>query len=404
MKNEFQKHKASDKVKWIIAFTLIFVLLVSMVGVILQAFTKYKPSEWFEKTEQTNDATGGLVVGESDDNNGISLLSEVIPLSDNDEYGVSPLASNSYNLVATVIPEGSSLVDYSVDWKNGTSEWAQGKNISDYLTVAQATDGDLTATLTCKKAFGEQAIVTATARANPDIFATVTVDYRQKYLATVLDIEFAQDYESVHFVTSSSSSSSEVAVLNCLRSSDFNSNVKNPIFATQISPVYSDYTIPNDFGDTIQYEVSVVPTIDLLMSKAMDSNYQDKFTLTSTSTKVFGITRTVQGAAVSFSAVQWEKSISDYTNSVTNILVGLCPDIIGEDGYCNKDTFYNFWRFLYSFVNTPSNSGKFMFTLTVKATFESGETCQTSTKCRIGMRAPVAPPVENLTLGENVEF
>lgn len=47
MKNEFQKHKKSDSVKWGIAFTLIAILLITAVLGILQAFTDFKPSEWF---------------------------------------------------------------------------------------------------------------------------------------------------------------------------------------------------------------------------------------------------------------------------------------------------------------------------------------------------------------------
>lgn len=47
MKNEFQKHKKSDSVKWGIAFTLIAILLITAVLGILQSFTDFKPSEWF---------------------------------------------------------------------------------------------------------------------------------------------------------------------------------------------------------------------------------------------------------------------------------------------------------------------------------------------------------------------
>lgn len=47
MKNDLQKHKKSDSVKWGIAFTLIAILLITAVLGILQAFTDFKPSEWF---------------------------------------------------------------------------------------------------------------------------------------------------------------------------------------------------------------------------------------------------------------------------------------------------------------------------------------------------------------------
>ena len=52
-RNELQRHKRSDKVKWAItgvAFVLIFVLIA---GIGLQLFGKgkAKPSEWFKKSD-----------------------------------------------------------------------------------------------------------------------------------------------------------------------------------------------------------------------------------------------------------------------------------------------------------------------------------------------------------------
>lgn len=55
MKNELQRHKTSDKIKWIftvIGFVLVFALIA---GICLQLFAtddKYKPSEWFKSTEK----------------------------------------------------------------------------------------------------------------------------------------------------------------------------------------------------------------------------------------------------------------------------------------------------------------------------------------------------------------
>ena len=59
MRNDLHRHEKSDFVKWIIVFVLIVVLMVGMVGVILQSFTPYKPSDWFKKddTEQTTSTT-----------------------------------------------------------------------------------------------------------------------------------------------------------------------------------------------------------------------------------------------------------------------------------------------------------------------------------------------------------
>ncbi len=59
MKNyELNKHKKSDKIKWIltaVAFGLLFVILA---GLCMQLFgnDKIKPANWFKKTEQTTPA------------------------------------------------------------------------------------------------------------------------------------------------------------------------------------------------------------------------------------------------------------------------------------------------------------------------------------------------------------
>lgn len=45
MKIELQKHKTSDKVKWFIAFTLIFILLVGLAGVCVKLFVSRKTDD-----------------------------------------------------------------------------------------------------------------------------------------------------------------------------------------------------------------------------------------------------------------------------------------------------------------------------------------------------------------------
>lgn len=48
-KNELQKHKKHDSIKWFVVFVLLAVLVVGMVGTVLQVFTDHKPSDWFDK-------------------------------------------------------------------------------------------------------------------------------------------------------------------------------------------------------------------------------------------------------------------------------------------------------------------------------------------------------------------
>lgn len=65
MRNELQRHKRSDKVKWVLTGIMFFLAFIMIAGLILQVFGtgKVKPSEWFKKsdseqTEQLSDEGG----------------------------------------------------------------------------------------------------------------------------------------------------------------------------------------------------------------------------------------------------------------------------------------------------------------------------------------------------------
>ena len=130
-----------------------------------------------------NDNNGGAIVSGSE-NSGIKLYSAEIPFSAYEVNGVSPLADTAFVLTASIAPldADNKQVDYSIAWKNPSSDWANGKNIQDYLALAQSADGALTATLACAQAFGEQAIITVVARGAENVKATATVDYRKKLI------------------------------------------------------------------------------------------------------------------------------------------------------------------------------------------------------------------------------
>ena len=191
MYNEFEdyelySHKRSDKVKWVISFLLIFVLLAGLVGawVLLLNLEESAP----EQDE------GGAIITEGE-SSGIQLMSMKIPVAQYDEYGISPLADTAYQLTATITPENATdkTVDWTIAWavppqhSGGTmgdedpgSVWAMGKTVTDYVTVTPTSDGALTANVECLKDFGAQVKVTVTSRDNPDVKANCLVDYTQK--------------------------------------------------------------------------------------------------------------------------------------------------------------------------------------------------------------------------------
>ena len=179
------KYKSNKIVTAVLAILLVIVIAgaAALVGVLSNGFkdwTKFQPDEQTEQTDETAD-NGGAIIGESV-GNGVKLMSAKIPVSEYAANGISPLAETAYTLTATITPSyaANKTVDWSVAFVNPSSSWANGKTVTDYVTVTPTSDGALTATVSCLQAFGEQIIVTVTSRENTDVSASCTVDYAQK--------------------------------------------------------------------------------------------------------------------------------------------------------------------------------------------------------------------------------
>ena len=170
---ELYAHKRSDKVKWVVSFLLIFVLLAGLIGAWVLLL---KPEE--SAPEQNE---GGAIITEGE-GNGIKLMSAKIAPEDYAANGISAMAETAYQLTATVTPENATnkAVDWAVAFVNPSGEWATGKTVTDYVTVTPTADGALTANVECLQAFGEQVRVTVTSRDNTSVKANATVDYTQK--------------------------------------------------------------------------------------------------------------------------------------------------------------------------------------------------------------------------------
>ena len=187
--NELYEHKRSDTVKWVLTLFAFILVGVMLAGIILGWFDK-KDEPPAEEEQQTEE--GGELVVNDGINDGVSLMSEKISPADFEAYGVSPLAESAQTVTATIQPSDAlnKAVDWSVAWANASSAWADGKTVTDYVTVTPTADGALTATAECLQAFGEQIIITATGRDNSSAKGTCTVDYSQRYLGTETYISF----------------------------------------------------------------------------------------------------------------------------------------------------------------------------------------------------------------------
>ena len=175
MNNELFHQEKSDTIKWIIAFTLIAVLIVGVIAAIFIGLNKPETKDT-PPIEQEQTENNLLIM--PDEMNGVSLSMKAMSATDN---GVNALAENSDSLTATIQPASAmQRAVWSVAWKNSSSAWATGKTVTDYVTVTPAEEGALTATLSCVKPFSEQVVLTVNAAANTSKSATCTVDYQQR--------------------------------------------------------------------------------------------------------------------------------------------------------------------------------------------------------------------------------
>lgn len=112
-------------------------------------------------------------------------------------------ASNSADTTITCtpnVPDAVIQISWSVAWKNPESEWATGKNVTDYVRITPTAELSPVAVCSVRQAFGEQAIIKATlvpqveepdgeegseatvSTVEPrEISATCTVDYACRY-------------------------------------------------------------------------------------------------------------------------------------------------------------------------------------------------------------------------------
>lgn len=97
----------------------------------------------------------------------------------------------SQTLTASITPSSApQYFDWSISFANPNSAWANGKTVTDYVTLSNE-DNSGTATVTCLQGFSEQIIVKAAAVVDSSYFATVTIDYANRI--TNIDVKVYKD-------------------------------------------------------------------------------------------------------------------------------------------------------------------------------------------------------------------
>lgn len=164
-----ENHKKSDSVKWIISFILIFLLLVSMSGAWYFILKDRKDEENKESpSEETATVMGDMGVTVKDTQ---TLSIQATAVTSETQY-------NTVQLTATIYPEDvtNKAVDWTIGWQTPDSEYATGKEVTDYCTVTPESSGALTAKVQCLKPFVEYIDVKVTTREG-GYTAVCTVSY-----------------------------------------------------------------------------------------------------------------------------------------------------------------------------------------------------------------------------------
>ena len=141
----YSGYSHSERIRWIVAFSLIAVLFIGMAVSFSLIFSLKK-----EESRPQNDFAAETV------------NSEHIKLTMSTYAAVAADNSVSKTIIATVLPEtaANKQVDWSVEWGD---EEAEG-DVLQYVTVTPDSDGSTNATVTCKQAFTGTILVIATTR------------------------------------------------------------------------------------------------------------------------------------------------------------------------------------------------------------------------------------------------
>lgn len=186
--------------------------------------------------DYTETPDGSTVIGSED--NGIQLLSAVLPRAAYAANGVAETADSAYSLTAEIKPDYATdkTVDWSVDWSDSESEWASGKTVTDYVTVKPTTDGALTAVATCLQDFGEPIILTVSSRSKPEVSGICIMGYYQRV-------------KSVNYKFSFDSGEYTPTISNGVYMVDYTGAEKD--YAIELEPIYSNYTVADTYTTKI---------------------------------------------------------------------------------------------------------------------------------------------------------
>lgn len=173
-----KKSTLSKIVSGIVGIVLLGGIIVGSIALAQNVDFRVKQPEEQTQQEKDKDAGGTIIVSDDHTASAMSIKLErlVAPMS---SEPVAPESHLSYKITATYEGESTTdKLDLSVAWKNPSSTWATGKNVTDYLQL-QHEDGAFEAIATAKQAYGETIVLTGKIR-NREITKSINLDYLAK--------------------------------------------------------------------------------------------------------------------------------------------------------------------------------------------------------------------------------
>lgn len=172
MKNELEMHKTSDKIKWVLTLLAFILVGVMLIGIICGWFDKKddKPVDDTEQSFVTDD--DGEIINDGE----VYAMPKAMTI----RAAAQTLSSSNtvdVRIEAYVYPSTAEnkAVDFSVAWGKATEHG--NEQVSNYLTVTPDSDGSTLATVSCKKAFGNDKIIITVTTRDGAYTATCTVSF-----------------------------------------------------------------------------------------------------------------------------------------------------------------------------------------------------------------------------------
>lgn len=165
-------------------------------------------------------------------------------------YTVAEQSDSRIMLTATILPVTTSdkAVDWTVEFSNPDSAWAQNKVATDYVTVEPTSDGALTAYVSAIKGFSEPVKIVAMSRVNENATAYCVADYGKR-LADNITLTFENNSVSL----SQAISSGGVQTVEAIRSINWKALMAMFSAPVDCAPAYrSEYT-----KDTTSEQVTI---------------------------------------------------------------------------------------------------------------------------------------------------